>query len=182
MVKTPGTIRAIALFFHIAPALIISLSQINCTGYTWGTAKPEHLSEVKTLCVAMVENKTQVPRAASLTTNSLVDAITRDGTYRISSIDQADAHLLTTLQKIEYRQARSTREDTLRSEELEMEAHLNWSLVDAANPARILASGKSRGLTRFFVDPNLQTARQSALVDAIKRATEGIVSRVSEGF
>ena len=63
-----------------------------------------------------------------------------------------------------------------------MEAHLNWSLVDAANPARVLASGKSRGLTRFFVDPNLQTARQSALVDAIKRATEGIVSRVSEGF
>ena len=130
MVKTPGTIRAIALFFHIAPALIISLSQINCTGYTWGTAKPEHLSEVKTLCVAMVENKTQVPRAASLTTNSLVDAITRDGTYRVSSIDQADAHLLTTLKKIQYRQARSTREDTLRSEELEMEAHPTALQID----------------------------------------------------
>ena len=182
MGNTPGTVRPVVLLFHIASALALSLSQINCTGYTWGTAKPEHLSEVKTVCIAMVENMTQVPRAAALTTNSLVDAITRDGTYRISSIDQADAHLLTTLQKIEYRQARSTREDTLRSEELEMEAHLNWSLVDAANPAKVLASGKSRGITRFFVDPNLQTARQSALVDAIKRATEGIVSRVSEGF
>ena len=183
MCNAQGTVRsAVLLVFYITSALALSLSQSNCTGYSWGTAKPEHLAEVKTLCVAMVENKTQVPRAAALTTNSLVDAITRDGTYRIASIDHADAHLLTTLHKIEYRQARSTREDTLRSEELEMEAHLNWSLVDATNPARILASGKSKGLTRFFVDPNLQTARQSALVDAIKRASESIVSRVSEGF
>jgi hypothetical protein len=160
----------------------ISLSCSSCAGYKWGDAKPKHLATVHNLNVAMVENNTQIPRAAALATNCLIDAITQDGTYRVSRIDTADARLLTTLEKIEHRQARSTREDILRSEELEMEAHLSWSLVDARNPARVLASGTSRGSTRFFVDPNLQTARQTALVDAIKRATEGVVARFSEGF
>ncbi|MCH2063771.1 MAG: LPS assembly lipoprotein LptE [Roseibacillus sp.] len=134
------------------------------------------------LNVGLVENDTQIPRAAALATNCLIDAITRDGTYRISRIDTADARLLATLQKVEYRQARSTREDILRSEELEMEVHLHWSLVDARNPAKVLASGTSRGSTRFFVDPNLQTANQTALVDAIKRAAEGVVAHFAEGF
>ncbi len=161
---------------------VLVLCQGGCVGYTHADSKPSHLATVHYLKVEMVDNHTQIPRAAALATNCLIDAITRDGTYRISRIDTADARLLTTLQKVEYRQARSTREDILRSEELEMEALLQWSLVDARNPARILASGTSRGSTRFFVDPNLQTAQQTALVDAIKRAAEGVVHRFSEGF
>ncbi|HJM63284.1 MAG: LPS assembly lipoprotein LptE [Roseibacillus sp.] len=172
----------VSLLLGLVAATAISLSCSNCAGYKWGDAKPKHLSTVHNLNVAMVENDTQIPRAAALATNCLIDAITRDGTYRVSRIDTADACLLTTLKKIEHRQARSTREDILRSEELEMAAHLNWSLVDARNPTKVLASGTSRGSTRFFVDPNLQTANQTALGDAIKRAAEGVIAGVSEGF
>ena len=172
----------IALLLGLGMVSALFLSQGSCTGYTQGDAKPRHLEMVHHLNVGLVENDTQIPRAAALATNCLIDAITRDGTYRISRIDTADARLLATLQKVEYRQARSTREDILRSEELEMEVHLHWSLVDARNPAKVLASGTSRGSTRFFVDPNLQTANQTALVDAIKRAAEGVVAHFAEGF
>ena len=172
----------IALLLGLGMMSALALSQGSCAGYERGGAKPGHLAMVHQLNVEMVENDTQIPRAAALATNCLIDAITHDGTYRVSRIDTADARLLTTLQKVEYRQARSTREDILRSEELEMEVHLHWSLVDARNPAKILASGTSRGSTRFFVDPNLQTARQTALVDAVKRAAEGMVARFTEGF
>ena len=129
-----------------------------------------------------MRNDTQMPRAAAHATNSIIDALTRDGTYRVATVDTADARLLITLHKINYRQARSTRIDILRSEELEMEIHLHWSLVDARNPTKILAQGESRGTTRFFVDPNLQTARQTALIDALKRASEAVVSRLADGF
>ena len=172
----------IALLLGLGMVSVLALIQGSCTGYTRGDAKPSHLAMVHHLNVELVENDTQIPRAAALATNCLIDAITRDGTYRISRIDTADARLLATLQKVEYRQARSTREDILRSEELEMEVHLHWSLVDARNPAKVLASGTSRGSTRFFVDPNLQTASQTALVDAIKRAAEGVVAHFAEGF
>ena len=161
---------------------ILSLSHVGCSGYRWGSAKPEHLGEVHSVCVAVVTNSTQIPRAAALATNSIVDALTRDGTYVITNIDRADAHLRAELMKIEYLQVRSTREDALRSEELEMKAHLKWSLVATDDPNLILANGNATGTTRFFVDPNLQTARQSALVDAIKRATDSMVARFTAGF
>ena len=172
----------VALLLGLAMASALVLGQGGCAGYTQGGAKPGHLAMVHHINVEMVENDTQIPRAAALATNSLIDAITRDGTYRICKVDTADARLLTTLQKVEYRQARATSEDILRSEELAIEVYLRWSLVDARNPARILASGTSRGSTRFFVDPNLQTARETALADAIKRAAEGAVARFTEGF
>ena len=172
----------VSLLLGLVALSVFSLLCSSCAGYKWGDARPKHLTMVHNLNVAMVENDTQIPRAAALATNCLIDAITRDGTYRISRIETADACLLTTLKKIEHRQARSTREDILRSEELEMEAQLSWSLVDARNPARVLASGTSRGSSRFFVDPNLQTARQTAIVDTVRRAAEGVVARFAEGF
>ncbi|MDE0595247.1 MAG: hypothetical protein ABGZ49_03305 [Akkermansiaceae bacterium] len=163
-------------------ALTLALLLNGCAGYQLGGAKPQQLGAINSLHVAMARNDTQIPRAAAHTTNSIVNALTRDGTYRIATIDTADARLLTTFRKINYRQARSTRIDILRSEELEMEVHLHWILVDARNPLKILAQGKSRGTTRFFVDPNLQTARQTALIDALKRASEAVASRLADGF
>ena len=161
----------------------ISISSLtSCSGYRWGSAKPEHLAGINSVCVAVVKNSTQIPRAAALATNSIADALTRDGTYRMATLDRADAHLQAELKKIEYLQVRSTREDALRSEELEMKAHLVWVLVDTDNPTKILARGNATGTTRFFVDPNLQTARQSALVDSIKRATDSMIARFASGF
>ena len=144
---------------------ILSLSHIGCSGYRWGSAKPEHLGEVHSVCVAVVKNSTQIPRAGALATNSIVDALTRDGTYLITNIDRADAHLRAELKKIEYLQVRSTREDALRSEELEMKVHLNWSLVDTDNPTAILARGSTTGATRFFVDPNLVISKKSSTLN-----------------
>ena len=163
-------------------ALTLALLLNGCAGYQLGGAKPRQLAAINSVHVAMTRNDTQIPRAAAHTTSSIIDALTRDGTYRIATVDTADSRLLTTLRKINYRQARSTRIDILRSEELEMEVHLHWILVDARNPLKILAQGKSRGTTRFCVDPNLQTARQTALIDALKRASEAVVSRLADGF
>jgi hypothetical protein len=38
------------------------------------------------------------------------------------------------------------------------------------------------GVSRFFVDSNLQTARNNALPDALRRAGEALVSRLADGF
>lgn len=164
------------------PIVAALLALGGCSGYQLGGTKPSHLAEVRTIEVHVVENETQMPRASAHATNSLVDAITRDGTYLLATTDRADARLAVVLSEINYRQARSTRTDTLRSEELEMTITMQWSLVDAKNPLRVLHRGRSKGTTRFFVDPNLPTARQTALVDALKRASEGVVATLADGF
>lgn len=154
----------------------------GCAGYQLGGVKPGHLRGVSAVHVATTENKTTQPRAAAQATNYIVDAFTQDGTYRLTTIDSADARLESTLETIDYRQIRSTRDDSLESEELEMTVHLTWSLIDGANPLQLLESGRATGRTRFFVDPNLQTAQRNALSDALERAAQSIVARLADGF
>jgi hypothetical protein len=163
-------------------AVFAALVMSGCAGYQLGGAKPAHLADIQLINVQVVRNDTQIPRAAAHATNAIIDALTRDGTYRLATVEKSDARLDTVLKTIEYRQARSTRTDSLRSEELEMKIILSWVLLDSKNPLRILESGTSEGTTRFFVDPNLQTARQSALSDALKRASENVVARLADGF
>lgn len=163
-------------------SLALALLLWSCTGYKLGGSKPSHLSEVQSISVSMVKNETQMPRAAAHATNSLIDALTRDGTYQLGTVAQADARLEATIATITYSQARSKRADTLASEELEMRVELEWTLIDGQDPSRVLQSGRTRGTTRLFVDANLQTARQSALPDALKRASESLIARLADGF
>ena len=57
-----------------------------------------------------------------------------------------------------------------------------WTLRDARNPTKILASGSSTGSSQLFVSSNLQTARNNALPEALAHAGEALVSRISNGF
>jgi len=154
----------------------------SCAGYRLGGEKPEHLASVNSLYVPLAKTRTLFPRSEALTTNIVVDAITKDGTYNIGTASHSDATLLLTLEEISYRQTRSDRRDTLRSEELTLEVKINWRLVDPKRPGDPLEEGSNSGRTRLFVDDNLQTARANALPDALQRAAQAIVSRIADGF
>jgi hypothetical protein len=112
----------------------------------------------------------------------VANAFVQDGTYRIARVDQADAILEGKLDSIKYTAIRSTRTNTLRPEELANTVTIHWSLRDAKNPTKILASGKSSGTSQFYVAPNLETARTNALPDALERAGEALVSRLASGY
>lgn len=147
-----------------------------------GGSKPSHLTEVNSIHVPLFENDTLLTRAEAYATNSAVDALTRDGTYRIATSSSADAVLEGRVKDIKYSQVSSSRTDTLSSEELSMEITIEWILRDAGNPARILEQGKSTGSTRFFAGGNLHVARTNALPDALRRASESMVTRLADGF
>lgn len=165
------------LFCLLAVAALAS-----CAGYRLNGAKPAVLREVETIAVPMFGNDTLHPRAEAITTSAVTDAFVLDGTYRIAARGEADAVLEGTLHEIDYVQLRSSRLDTLRPEELQNTVTLQWQLVDAADPTRVLASGTSSGTSRFFVDSNLQTSRNNALPDAAQRAGDALVSRLANGF
>ena len=154
----------------------------SCAGYRIGGEKPKHLASVNSLYVPLAKTLTLFPRSEALTTNFVVDAITRDGTYKIGTTSNSDATLLLTLEEIIYRQTTSDRRDTLRSEELTLEVKISWQLDDPKRPGKPLEEGSNSGRTRLFVDDNLQTARANALPDALHRAAQSIVSRIADGF
>ncbi len=154
----------------------------SCAGYRLGSEKPKHLATINSLYVPLAETRTLFPRSEALTTNIVVDAITRDGTYKIGTASKSDATLVLTLEEITYRQTSSDRRDTLRSEQLTLEVKISWQLVDPKRPGKPLEEGSNSGRTRLFVDDNLQTARANALPDALQRAAQSIVSRIADGF
>ena len=163
-------------------ALLLAIPLFGCAGYTIDGAKPTSMTGVETVSVLMFANDTLHPRAEVLATSSVNAAFIQDGTYRIASRTDADAVLEGAIEEIKYTQNRATRLDTLRPEELQNTVTLRWTLRDAADPGRILATGRSTGVSRFFVDSNLQTARNNALPDALRRASEALVSRLANGF
>ena len=155
---------------------------ISCAGYQLGGIKPASLAQVKSITVPMFSNGTLHPRAEALATSAVANAFVLDGTYRNASADHADAVLEGKLESIHYSPVRSTRYDTMHPEELANTVTLRWSLRDAKNPGKILASGKSTGSSKLYVAQNLQTARNNALPDALDRAAESLVSRLANGY
>ena len=167
---------------RFALLLLITLSMVSCAGYKLGGAKPSSLADVKTIAVPMFSNGTQEPRAEALATTAVTDALVLDGTYRLAGRDSADAVLEGSLASIRYSTLRSSIIDSLLAEELTNEVSISWTLRDAKDPTKILASGNSDGHSSFFADSNLQTARRNALPDALGRAGRNLVSRLSVGF
>ena len=171
-------------FFLMRYALLLlfTLPLVSCAGYKLGGAKPPSLVGVKTIAVPMFSNGTQEPRAEALATTAVTDALVIDGTYQIADRNSADAVLEGSLSSIRYSKRRSSKLDSLLPEELTNEVSISWTLRDARNPTKILASGTSSGNSNFFVDSNLQTARRNALPDALGRAGRSLVSNLSSGF
>ena len=154
----------------------------SCAGYTLGGQRPAHLAAVRSIAVPLAVNDTLTPRASVFTTNAVVDAITRDGSYQLAATGSADAVLSLRLKSISYGQRRSSRQDSLRPEELEMRVNVSWQLTDADNPLRILEKGSTLGRSSFFVADNLQKARDNALPDALRRMAETLTSRLADGY
>lgn len=165
------------LLFILLPLLLVS-----CAGYQLGGSKPSHLAHIKSIQVPLFINDTQMTRADAYATNSAVDALVRDGTYRIANAESADAVLIGRVKSIDYDQVSSSRNDTLSSEELRMSLTIAWELRDATNPVKILEKGESQGDTRFFAGGNLEVARTNALPDALRRACESMTLRLADGF
>lgn len=155
---------------------------VSCADYHLGGTKPPSLAGVRTVSVPMFANGTQEPRAESLATTAVIDAIVRDGTYQLADRGSADAVLEGKLTGIRYSTLRGSRLDSLLAEELTNVVSIEWTLRDAKDPTKILATGSSVGQSSFFADSNLQTARRNALPDAFGRAGTNLVSRLASGY
>jgi hypothetical protein len=163
--------------------LALSLGLLtSCAGYRFGGNKPEHLNGVQSISVPLAKSRVVFPRVEALTTNSMVDALVGDGTYRLATIDGSDATLAITIDQLEYVQVRSSTVDVLRSEELQIRVTVSYQLIDNNRPGVVLDEGRADGNSRLFVDDNLQTARVNALPDALQRATQSIIARLADGI
>jgi hypothetical protein len=163
----------------VLAATVLSLAA--CAGYRVGPAKPTAMQGVATLAVPNVKNNTLEPRVDVMLTNAIISRLQEDGTYRVAREGAADAVLEVTLVRLERRQLRSARFNTLRSRELGLVADLEYRVVDLRTQ-EVISTGSVRGDTTIFADANYQNAERQAMPEVARRAAERLVSRIAEGW
>ena len=162
--------------------LVPLLCLVSCSGYHLGVIKPAVMANVRSIAVPMFSNATLHPRAEFLATSAVTNAMVLDGTYRLARVDQADAVLTGSLHSIKYTAIRNSRYDTMHPEELANTVTLSWTVCDAKDRTKVLASGISTGSSELYVGANLQTSRNNALPDALERAATALVARIANGY
>ncbi len=167
------------LLFGLA-ACFLFLGLPGC-GYRLGYVKPEAYARYRTLYIPTFKNETQEPRSAVLVTNAVIQQFQRDGTYRVGNAENADAILEVSIVRLERRQARSTRFNTLRTSELEFTLVADYRFRDLRTN-EILDQGLVEGETSRFLDANFQLSERQALPLAAEKLAENLVSRLSEGW
>ncbi len=170
--------RTVLSAFFLSLALL--LSGVGC-GYRLGYVKPASFARVERIHIPTFRNDTQEPRSAVLVTNAVIQQLQRDGTYQISNAERSDAILEATIVRLERRQARSVRFDTLRTSELEFTLVVDYRFRDVRT-GEVLDQGTVEGETSRFLDPNFQLSERQALPLAAERLAENLVSKLAEGW
>ncbi len=162
-------------------ALCLPLFSTGCAGYRLGADKPTKMTNVHSLAIPVFKNLTLEPRSSVLVTNNVIKQFQMDPTYKITSTEQADAVLRGTILRMERRQLRGARTNTLRTRELEIRMWVQYEIEDKAT-SQILLAGTVQGSTSVFLDPNFQLTERQAIDEASRRVAEDILGRVAEGW
>lgn len=174
----------------------------GCAGYQMGSVKPEAYAHINRIAVPTFQNRTLEPRVSVLMTNAVIKQIQMDGTYEITTQNNADAVLRGSITRIERSQLRSERNDTFQSTELLSYLVIRWALHDPVTGEKLeynqasnvdennlesnsrlkIRPGQNVGRTIVFLDPNFQTSERGAIPVAAQKAAEQLVSQLSEGW
>ncbi len=196
---------SLVLVVFVAACSVLS----GCAGYQLGEVKPGVYADIERIHVPPFKNLTLEPRLSSLVTNAVLAEMQADGTYQVSTRESADAVLVGTIRRVDKRQLRAVRTDTLQSQELSLYLYLDFHLEHPttgskiegnANAAENSASrgslqgkdasesliGARQGLvigeTIQFVDPSYQVGERNAFSVAAEDAAYKLVSQLANGW
>ena len=162
-------------------AALVAVCLSGCAGYRLGEVKPHTARNVKSIAVKTFKNATYTPRVEALVTNTIIKQLQQDGTYKITSEDQADAILEGTVQGVGRHPARALRGNVLATTEFDLGVTVGYSLKLKDGTA-IAGPGSISGGTSFFVGNDVTQDERQALPLAIEDLAVRLVSQLTEGW
>jgi hypothetical protein len=160
--------------------VMLALGLSGCAGYRIGNVKPNYLRDVQSIAVPTFKNDTYHPRIEALVTNTIIKQFQQDGTFRIASVDNADAVLEGRVVGIGRQPVRSVRGNVLATTEFNLVITVNYTLQKKGGGA--LAGGAINGVTSFFVAGDVNSEERQALPLATENLAVRLVSQLSEGW
>jgi hypothetical protein len=164
-----------------ALAALLTLLLAGCAGYHIGPVQPKFMEGVRSIAVPTFKNETLEPRVEVLVADTVIRQIQQDGTYRVATIDQADAILDGKIIQIRRRSARSVRGNVIATREFNLTVELQFT-VTRKSDKKVLADRSITGTTSFFVSGDVQQDERQAIPLAVEDAAVRLVSLISEGW
>lgn len=152
---------------------------LSSCGYHLNGVKPANMAAMNSFCVNMFDNGTSAPNVAVQMTTALSDFLQRDGTYRAASPSEADFTVEGRVKEIARSPWTMQYEDAYHSLEVGVTVYVDYMVRDN-HTGKELTRGTASGQGSFFNDQgNVQSALDSALSYATRRAAEDIVNRLT---
>lgn len=160
--------------------LLLMVVALSACGYHLGGLRKTSLRNCNTFSVEMFDNNTLYSGVAEQLTTALTDTMQRDGTYRLASPSKSDFTIAGVVTSVQGIGLRTNAGDTYLSSEIGLIVEVDFRIIQTRT-GKTLYSRKVTAEGSFFNDStgNIQTARDSALSYATRRAAELIVQSLT---
>lgn len=158
--------------------LCLAVLLVSC-GYHLGGIKKTAMKDLDTFCVDMFQNNTTYQNVSMQITTALADQLQRDGTYRMVSRDECDFVVSGVVTSVSATSLRTNPEDTYLSSEIGLTVHVRYTVRNTNTGKEIVSGSVSAEGSYFNETGSVQTARDSALSYATRRAAELIVQHLT---
>ena len=143
-------------------------------GYHLGGLKKNEMNGYNTFSVNVFANNTVYAKVSEQLTTALADQMQRDGTYRMSSPDTCDFVIEGEVTRVTASSLTPNVQDTYLSSEIGLTVHVRFTVRDNRTGRKIAGSAVQADGSYFNDSGNVQTARDSALSYATRKAAEQI--------
>ncbi len=148
-------------------------------GYHLGGLRCDALKDKDTFCVNMFRNYTTQPNVAMQITTALADNLQRDGSFRMAAPAECDFVIDGTVSRITRSSLSADARDSYISSEIGLRVYVDYVVTDART-GKVLHRGSANAEGSYFNNSgNVQSARESALSYATRKAAEDIVYQLT---
>ena len=153
----------------------------SCSSYRLGNNKPLKYKNIETIAVPIVQSDVLKPKLQSLVTNAIIRSIQEKGAFKIAKEKNSDATLNIKIINIERKQLRASRENVLRTTEMEFIIEIEYRVLNNLNGATI-ERGNVKAKSSSYLNPNFQLTENHSLRDAAEKLAISLANKLSEGY
>ena len=153
----------------------------SCSSYRLGNNKPVKYKNIETIAVPIVQSDVLKPKLQSLVTNAIIRSIQEKGAFKIAKEKNSDATLNIKIINIERKQLRASRENVLRTTEMEFIIEIEYRVLSNLDGVTI-ERGNVKAKSSSYLNPNFQLTENHSLRDAAEKLAISLANKLSEGY
>ena len=153
----------------------------SCSSYRLGNNKPVKYKNIESIAEPIVASDVLKPKLQSLVTNAIIRSIQEKGAFKIAKEKNSDATLNIKIINIERKQLRASRENVLRTKEMEFIIEIEYRVLNNLNGVTI-ERGNVKAKSSSYLNPNFQLTENHSLRDATEKLAISLANKLSEGY